>query len=315
MDFEKSRENRYLSKGPNPLLRKGPDPTIKKGPDPKNCKGPTIKTLGSMKSSALQITVTNANGTVLKETQNQPRKMQPPAKKDVVKKGQSTKITGADTIKPVKTMRDEVKPKTSSGTSQNRIQQQSKTTNQGPNQISNQTSYSALGQNLASSPIRLTTTGRMPTKAPTEFSTISSSGASQIRTQQQTKTSNSRPNQVANRNSQSAYVENLESLYKPIKAPTEPLVSIQRRVMQLASDWENIKMKYTALHVAAVRNMVPEVESMILQGMSVDILDKNSCTPLHRAAYAGATDAIKTLLKFKSNIEAKDSFGWTPLLW
>ena len=212
MDFEKSRENRYLSKGPNPLLRKGPDPTIKKGPDPKNCKGPTIKTLGSMKSSALQITVTNANGTVLKETQNQPRKMQPPAKKDVVKKGQSTKITGADTIKPVKTMRDEVKPKTSSGTSQIRIQQQSKTTNQGPNQISNQTSYSALGQNLASSPIRLTTAGRMPTKAPTEFSTISSSGPSQIRTQQQTKTSNSRPNQVGNRNSQSAHVENLESL-------------------------------------------------------------------------------------------------------
>ena len=295
MDFEKSRENRYLSKGPNPLLRKGPDPTIKKGPDPKNCKGPTIKTLGSMKSFALQITVTNANGTVLKETQNQPRKMQPPAQKDVVKKGQSTKITGADTIKSVKTMRDEVKPKASSGTSQIRIQQQSKTTNQG-NQISNKTE-------------------RMPTKAPTEFSTISSSGASQIRTQQQTKTSNSRPNQVANRNSQSAHVENLESLYKPIKAPTEPLVSIQRRIMQLASDWEAINMKYTALHVAAVRNMVPEVESMILQGMSVDILDKNACTPLHRAAYAGATDAIKTLLKFKSNIEAKDSFGWTPLLW
>ena len=107
----------------------------------------------------------------------------------------------------------------------------------------------------------------------------------------------------------------MESLYNPIKAPTEPLVSIQRRVTQLASDWEAINMKYTALHVAAVRNMAPEVESMILQGMSVDILDKNSCTPLHRAAYAGATDAIKSLLKFKSNIEAKDSFGWTPLLW
>ena len=317
MDFE----NRYLAKGPNSLLRKGPDPTMKKGPDPKNCKGPTIKTLGSIKSSALQlaVTLTNANSTVLKETQNQPRKVQPPAKKDVVKKGQSTKITGADTIKPVKTMRDEVKPKTSSGTSQIRIQQQSKTTNQGPSQISNQTSYSALGQNLASSPIRPTTTRRMPTKGPTEFSTISSSGPSQIRTQQQTKTSNSRPNyqvsNVNNRNSQSAHVENLESLYKPTKALTEPLVSIQRRVMQLASDWEAINMKYTALHVAAVRNMVPEVESMILQGMSVDILDKNSCTPLHRAAYAGATDAIKTLLKFKSNIEAKDSFGWTPLLW
>ena len=136
-----------------------------------------------------------------------------------------------------------------------------------------------------------------------------------MRTQQQTKTSNPTSNQVSNQNFQSAHVENLESLYKPTKAPTESLVNIQRRVMNLASDWEKIKMKYTALHVAAVRNMVPEVEGMILGGMSVDVLDNNSCTPLHRAAYAGATDAIKTLLKFKSNIEARDSFGWTSLLW
>ena len=171
MNFEASRqEEKYLAKGPNALLCKGPDPRMKKGPDPKNCKGPTIKTLGSMKSSIIQnsISNTNSNGTVLKETQNQPQKVQPPAKKEVVKNRQPTKITGADTAKPVKTIKNEAKPKTSPGTSQIRTQQQSKTSNIRPNQNGNQTS--ALGQNLASSPIRpparsstRTTRSSMPT--------------------------------------------------------------------------------------------------------------------------------------------------------
>jgi ankyrin repeat protein len=55
---------------------------------------------------------------------------------------------------------------------------------------------------------------------------------------------------------------------------------------------------------------------MLACGFEADARDKDNVTPLHRAAMGGHPDAVRTLLKFGADVNARDGmFSATPLVW
>lgn len=71
---------------------------------------------------------------------------------------------------------------------------------------------------------------------------------------------------------------------------------------------------YTALHLAAQHNHFRIVEFLLASGASPD--PGTPCTPLHRAAYAGALESVRLLIEAGASLAAVDSsFGdlRTPL--
>jgi len=90
-------------------------------------------------------------------------------------------------------------------------------------------------------------------------------------------------------------------------AQTNDLVSVQGRVAQnpaLASKVD--AYGYTALHYAAQQNHVAVVAFLLANGCPADA---NACgaTPLHRAAYAGSTEACALLLGAGADVHARDT--------
>ena len=70
------------------------------------------------------------------------------------------------------------------------------------------------------------------------------------------------------------------------------------------------------LHRPAESGNAAVLETMLACGFDLETKDKDSVTPLHRAAMGGHADAVRVLLKFGANVAAKDGmFSATPLVW
>jgi ankyrin repeat protein len=67
---------------------------------------------------------------------------------------------------------------------------------------------------------------------------------------------------------------------------------------------------------AAVRaNDLPQVETSVKQGASLDARDDAGQTPLHSAVYRGYTEIAEFLISKNADINVKDNRGGTPLHW
>ena len=68
--------------------------------------------------------------------------------------------------------------------------------------------------------------------------------------------------------------------------------------------------KYSSIHVAAETNLVDKLEILLSLGtISIDSIDLEGCTALHRGSQAGSLEAVELLIKHKSNLEARDDRG------
>ena len=68
--------------------------------------------------------------------------------------------------------------------------------------------------------------------------------------------------------------------------------------------------KYSSIHVAAETNLVDKLEILLSLGtISIDSIDLEGCTALHRGSQAGSLEAVELLIKHKSNMEARDDRG------
>lgn len=71
---------------------------------------------------------------------------------------------------------------------------------------------------------------------------------------------------------------------------------------------------YTALHFACRLGSVAIVRFLLQHGARTDVVTRTSnSTPLHYAAANGKTDAVRMLIDFKADVNAKDKWGTTPL--
>ena len=67
---------------------------------------------------------------------------------------------------------------------------------------------------------------------------------------------------------------------------------------------------YTALHLAAQHDHIAIVRYLLERGACVDGPRESACTPLHRAAFAGALESCQALVASGADLEAVDtSFG------
>ncbi len=70
------------------------------------------------------------------------------------------------------------------------------------------------------------------------------------------------------------------------------------------------------LHRQAEAGNAAVLETMLACGFQPEARDKDSVTPLHRAAMDGHPDAVRVLLHYGANVNAKDGmFSATPLIW
>jgi ankyrin repeat protein len=70
------------------------------------------------------------------------------------------------------------------------------------------------------------------------------------------------------------------------------------------------------MHRPAEAGLASVLETMLACGFEPDVRDKDNVTPLHRAAMAGHPEAVRVLLKFGANVNARDGmFQATPLVW
>ncbi|HWV98785.1 MAG TPA: ankyrin repeat domain-containing protein [Candidatus Acidoferrum sp.] len=70
------------------------------------------------------------------------------------------------------------------------------------------------------------------------------------------------------------------------------------------------------MHVPAERGDVAALETMLTCGFDPNAKDNESVTPLHRAAMAGRTEAVRLLLAHGASVKALDGmFAATPLVW
>ncbi|HEX7122858.1 MAG TPA: ankyrin repeat domain-containing protein [Gemmatimonadaceae bacterium] len=61
---------------------------------------------------------------------------------------------------------------------------------------------------------------------------------------------------------------------------------------------------------------VAVLETMLACGFDPNVGDKDQVTPLHRAAMSGYADAVRVLLRFGADVNARDGmFAATPLVW
>jgi ankyrin repeat protein len=70
------------------------------------------------------------------------------------------------------------------------------------------------------------------------------------------------------------------------------------------------------MHVPAERGDVAALETMLKCGFDPNAKDNEGVTPLHRAAMAGRTEAVRLLLAHGASVNALDGmFSATPLVW
>ena len=70
------------------------------------------------------------------------------------------------------------------------------------------------------------------------------------------------------------------------------------------------------LHRPAERGNAPVLETMLACGFEPSARDKDSVTPLHRAAMGGHVDAVRVLVKYGADLGALDGmFSASPLVW
>jgi ankyrin repeat protein len=70
------------------------------------------------------------------------------------------------------------------------------------------------------------------------------------------------------------------------------------------------------MHVPAERGDAAILETMLTLGFDPNVGDKDGVTPLHRAAMAGQTDAVRVLLAHGASVTALDGmFSASPLVW
>jgi ankyrin repeat protein len=70
------------------------------------------------------------------------------------------------------------------------------------------------------------------------------------------------------------------------------------------------------MHVPAERGDVAALETMLICGFDPNAKDNEGVTPLHRAAMAGSTEAVRVLLAHGASVNALDGmFSATPLVW
>jgi ankyrin repeat protein len=70
------------------------------------------------------------------------------------------------------------------------------------------------------------------------------------------------------------------------------------------------------LHRPAESGNAAVLDTMLACGFETDARDKDEVTPLHRAAMGGHSDAVRVLLKYGADVNAKDGmFSAPPLVW
>lgn len=67
------------------------------------------------------------------------------------------------------------------------------------------------------------------------------------------------------------------------------------------------------LHRAAYKGDVETIKTLIKEGESIHGLNSEGATPLHWAAFKGQTEAAKLLLKYGADVNAITKKGSTPL--
>lgn len=69
----------------------------------------------------------------------------------------------------------------------------------------------------------------------------------------------------------------------------------------------------TALHRAAERGRVDQIEALIAAGADVEATSEGGSTALHAAALAGLLEPIELLIAAGADVNAPNAEGWTPL--
>ena len=96
---------------------------------------------------------------------------------------------------------------------------------------------------------------------------------------------------------------------------TDSLDVIKQRVMANATEEMVLAWKYQPIHVASALNLIDEMKLLFAFGGTVDQLDANECTALHRAAENGSVLACEMLIQHKANVDARDVDQMTPLMY
>ena len=77
-----------------------------------------------------------------------------------------------------------------------------------------------------------------------------------------------------------------------------------------------IKQNPNAQLLIAVQNgNLAEVRSLLSQATDVNVRDEYGWTPILWAAMNGHTDVVRLLLASGANPNTRNKYGWTPLMW
>jgi WD40 repeat protein/ankyrin repeat protein len=95
----------------------------------------------------------------------------------------------------------------------------------------------------------------------------------------------------------------------------EMLKFLKKRGANLLAKEGDINVGSTPLHRAAAGNAVNAIKWFLEQeqGIFIDLLRDDDCTPLHRAAYRGANEAAELLVQRGAKIDALNKDGKTPV--
>ncbi|MFZ4728702.1 MAG: ankyrin repeat domain-containing protein [Pseudanabaena sp.] len=104
------------------------------------------------------------------------------------------------------------------------------------------------------------------------------------------------------------YANNLLSHSSELSKP----INIQSKQIKQ----EKIKQNLNAqLLIAAQNGNIKEVRSLISQATDVNVRDEYGWTPILWAAMNGHTDVVRVLLVSGANPNTRNKYGWTPLMW
>ena len=91
----------------------------------------------------------------------------------------------------------------------------------------------------------------------------------------------------------------------------KPIQPIKNQVTQ-AKTKQNLNAQ---LLIASQNGDVKEVRSLISQATDVNVRDEYGWTPILWAAMNGHTDVVRVLLAAGANPNTRNKYGWTPLMW